>query len=312
MKNDKKILVIGSINMDLIMSLPRVPEAGESLFAKDYMESPGGKGSNQAIAVSRLGGNVSYIGKVGNDEYGSRLKESLESFNVKTDNLLIAEGANTGRALILLEENGQNRIIVLKGANDLLTPEDIKNQLDQTRYDIILLQLEIPLSTVEFIIEYARSLGIPVVVDAGPAVDVDINIFKKVDVLSPNQTEIFQLTGQRAETIEEAKIACRKLREATGAGMIILKMGDQGALLYDDNGYQFFESYQIEVKDTTAAGDAFSAALTVGLAEGWPIEKTMCFANATGALAVSKLGAHSSMPTLEEVKQFLKENKVDL
>lgn len=308
---NKKILVIGSINMDLVYKVKKAPKAGQSLIAKDNFISPGGKGANQAVAASKLGANVSYIAKVGNDEYGKILKKNLADNNVKTDSLITDENSKTGTAIILLEESGENRIIVSKGANGKLTPKDIKNRLfKKKQYDVVLLQLEIPLNTVEFIIKQARKLEIPVILDAGPSKKCDISIFKNIEIISPNQSEIYNLIGEKAETLAEAKKACKKLKEAINAKKIILKMGKNGSLLYDQNGYKFFDSFKVEAKDTTAAGDAFSAALAVGFVSGWTDERIITYSNAVGALATTKVGAQNAVPDREEVEMFLKKYQI--
>lgn len=301
-----KILVIGSINLDSTVVLDRVPNKGETLLANSIGEFPGGKGANQALAVAKLGGEVMFAGKTGPDQAGTTLTENLKANGVDTDCLTISQSSDTGRALIFVEADGDNRIVVLSGANAEVGPGDVDRCFDgDAEYSALLMQLEIPLPTVAYAIKAAQSRNIPVVIDAGPAVTKDLDLFHGVDILSPNQHEMEELIGLPAGTVEEGLVAARALREKTAAKNIVLKMGDLGALVLNEIGHKFVPSFSVKAVDTTAAGDAFTAALTIGFTNGWDWEETLRYANAVGALTVSKLGAYTSLPSKEEVEDFL-------
>ncbi len=306
----KRILVIGSANMDLIVKTAVMPRAGQTLRADSFLTSPGGKGANQAVAVAKLGGSASFVGKVGRDGYGNELIQSLASFGVDTEKVRQSDDAATGVAVILLEESGENRIIVAPGANDTLVRKELDHSLDTHRnLAAVLLQLEVPISTVQYAIERAQILQIPVIVDAGPAVSCDLTMFAGVDILSPNQTEIQAFTGCPANTIEEARTACIQLLKESHAKSIVLKMGSLGCLVQDSTQSHHFPAFSIQAVDTTAAGDGFTAALAVGLSEGWPLDRMVDFANATGALTATKVGAYQALPSEQEVLAFLRQQE---
>ena len=304
-----KILVIGSINLDSTVVLDRVPNKGETLLADSIGEFPGGKGANQALAVAKLGADVAFAGKTGTDQSGTILTENLIATGVDTKFLTVSETNYTGRALIFVESDGDNRIVVLSGANADVGSEDVDRCFaGDDEFSAVLLQLEIPLPTVAYVIEQAKKRNIPVVVDMGPATTKDLDLFQGVNVLSPNQHEIEELTGHKAGTVEEGVLASQFLLEKTNAGVVVLKMGDLGALVVDKDCHEFFPAFKVKAVDTTAAGDAFTAALTIGYTQGWSWEETIKYANATGALAVSKLGAFTSLPSRQEVEDFIKNN----
>lgn len=303
----KPIVIIGSANMDLIVKTTVIPQAGQTVRAEGFLTSPGGKGANQAVAVARLGGAAAFVGKVGSDAYGDELIKSLTHFGIDTANVMQTGDAPTGVAVILLEESGENRIIVAPGANDLLLHNEIHTFLTKHKEAAaVLLQLEIPIDTVKQAIATAKTLGIPVIIDAGPALSCDLSIFQGVDILSPNQTEIQALTGCPAATIEEAYIACGELLAQSQAKTVVLKMGSQGCLVCDSNQSRHFPAFPIEPVDTTAAGDGFTAALAVGVQEGWTQQRMIDFANATGALTATRIGAYQAIPSNQEVMDFLR------
>ncbi|NLM53446.1 MAG: ribokinase [Firmicutes bacterium] len=226
----KPILVVGSINVDYFIRMPRMPKAGESMVVERIRKRLGGKGANQALAVAKLGCPVEYIGMVGSDENGTFLRHTLREYGVSVECLLMSTRASTGMAIILLEDNGENRILVDKGANDDLKIADLEVILAPDKYSAVLLQLEIPLQTVSYVIRESQKWGLPVIVDAGPATSCDLSTFRGVDVLTPNQTETEALTGMPARSIDEAKAACAFLKAKTEANSIVLKMGSMGAL----------------------------------------------------------------------------------
>ena len=299
----KKLLVIGSINMDVIMKVDSMPKPGESTLCPNIITAPGGKGANQAVAASRLGCPTTFIGKLGNDEYGKKLLNNLKENNVDIS-FTTTQGDQTGIAYIILESNGQNRIIISSGANMSFSSDDldiVKNIISD--YDMVLLQLEIPLDIVSDIIKIAKSHGKVVIVDAGPAMACDIRIFQGVDILSPNETEAEKLTGVIINNIEDAIKAGRILLE-NGIEKVVLKMGSTGALYIDNAGYVLIPSYKVPVVDTTAAGDAFTAAMATRLLMGEDIITAIKYANTVGALTVTKLGAQPSLPFKEEIEKW--------
>ncbi len=309
----KKILVIGSSNMDVIIEVKSSPLAGESIFSKKVSLACGGKGANQAVAAARLGGNIGFFTKVGSDEYGSRLLTAFEKDGVKV--LQPAKGSRTGTAYIILEDNGQNRIIVDSGAN-YEYDEDELGLIDQVMdgYDIILLQLELPMDVIKKVIAMAASKKKFIIVDAGPKTSVPPETFADVDILSPNESELEALTHPISDK-QQMLAAAQKLLDS-GVKNVLLKLGHRGAYLFNGSEDYFASSYKAKAVDTTAAGDAFTAAVAVKLAEDDSPEgfrNAIDFACKVGALTVQKLGAQPSLPNLAEVNEFdLERNKYSL
>lgn len=308
----QKILVIGSMNLDSTVQLERVPNKGETLLADSMGEFPGGKGANQALAAAKLGGEVYFAGRSGRDKAGDTLVQNLNNNRVNLDYLKVSENTPTGQAFIFVEADGDNRIIVLAGANSEVSPDDVDACFASgIEFGAILLQLEIPLETVAHAIKVGKEQNIPVIVDAGPAITKDLSLFKDVTLISPNQHEIEELTGLPANTPDEAIKAAGVLLKETNAEIVVLKMGKSGALVYTDKEHNFYSAFTVKTVDTTAAGDAFTAALTLGYVQGWSWEKTMQYANAAGALTVSKLGAYSALPSVDDVEAFIAEYTLD-
>lgn len=289
--------------MDVIMEVNNVPEAGESVLCNAIKYAPGGKGANQAVAAARLGCKTTYIGKVGNDEYGKKLINDLKHNGVDT-NFINTSNESTGVAYIILEPSGQNRILVAPGANLDYSDKDLKiieNIIIE--YDTVLLQLEIPLGIVTGVVEIAKSRGKKVILDAGPTRDCSIEMFKDVDIISPNEIEAQKLTGIKIYSIEEAIKASRCMIE-TGIREVVMKMGEKGALYVNKDFYKVIPAYRTTVVDTTAAGDAFTAALAVNLLKKRDIISSIDYANRVGALTVAKLGAQPSLPYKKDVESL--------
>ncbi len=303
----KRILVIGSINMDLVLNVSSVPVAGESCLADHYWFSPGGKGANQAAAAAQLGADVTFVGKIGKDANGVQLLNTQKAFGVDTSYIKTDENASTGLAVVMVEADGKNRILIVPGSNMLLMPEDVVPVIDEGSYDAMIVQLEIPHQTVIAACWAAMNKGMPVVVDAGPAQSFPLNEIEGVTVLSPNETETMALCGIYPDTEENAMNAARLLLQKTKANYIVIKRGDKGAFVYGKDIEQNIAALRVQAVDTTAAGDAFTAALTVRLIEHNSIEEAVIFANYVGALTVTKAGAQSSLPTGMEVEKFLKD-----
>ncbi|HZJ56654.1 MAG TPA: ribokinase [Clostridia bacterium] len=301
-----RFLVIGSINMDLVMELQTVPGAGETVLGRGYSYIPGGKGANQAVAAARLGGEVAFCGRVGNDSNGKILLDSLRADNIDTSFIKMDDKHPTGLAVIPVESNGENRIMVFPGANDHITRGDIDRVMEQA-YDAIIMQLEIPLDVVYYAFDKAKAKGIPVILDAGPARAICLSKLQGIHVLSPNESEATALTGIKVEGWESSLEAAKMLANASGASYVVIKMGEKGALLYerDRNAHEVFPAYRVKAVDSTAAGDSFTAAMTVKMLEYGDIRRAIPYANAVGALCVSKIGAQPSLPGADEVEQFL-------
>ncbi len=299
------ILVAGSINMDLIIRTPRIPLSGENVFGKDFQAIPGGKGANQAVGVARLGYKVALSGRVGRDYFGNSLLKSLRDSGVDTAHVEQDAKSTTGIATILIDENGESRIIITTGANGRFSIKSaVRLQRIMDQFDLVLLQLELPLDSVSRIIEIARSLRKEVVLDAGPPCTKPRPSFFNVTVLTPNKTEAEAISGKSITDLRTAHEIARYLLKK-GPEAVVLKLGNEGAFLTTKTQEKYFPAHKVNVVDTTAAGDAFSAALSVAIVEGMTLQEAVKFANAAGALAVTKLGAHSSLPTRQEVETLL-------
>jgi len=301
-----RILVIGSINMDVVLKAEKFPAPGETVLGTDLSLIPGGKGANQAVALSRLGASSSLLGRVGADPWGKELAGKLSENGVDTENVTAVDSLPTGNATIIVDQEGENRIVLIAGANDALLPEDVDLALaGKAAWDAILLQLEIPLETVCHAISAGAARGIPVILDAGPPVKLSLEKLRGVTVLSPNESETEALTGIRPDGLESASRAAALLEKSTGAREVVLKLGDRGALCRNNGQWEILEAHRVDVVDTTAAGDSFTAALAIEYTRETGIKEATRRAMAAGALAVTRLGAQPSIPTAEEVDRLL-------
>ncbi|MFB3879997.1 MAG: ribokinase [Armatimonadota bacterium] len=304
-----RLLVVGSINMDLIVRCARLPREGETIHGEDLVTAGGGKGANQAVAASRLGAETTLIGRVGEDEFGPRLCAALQEDGVDTQFIAADPQARTGAALILLEASGANRIVIMSGANAQLGDEEVAAARSLLgRSDVVLMQLETPTPVVAAVARAAREAGVVSILDAGAATRAafDAGLPALVDVISPNESEAASLTGVEVEDLGSARRAALVLREA-GSKDVVVKLGAAGAYWLGEQGDQHFPGFPIQPVDTTAAGDAFTACLAIGIADGLAMPDAIRRANAAGALACLKLGAQPSMPTRAEVDVFLSE-----
>jgi len=304
----KKITVIGSINMDMVIKAERMPNPGENLFGQNFKMIPGGKGANQAVAIAKLGERAQLIGKVGRDVFGEKLLKNLKKFGVNINYIFKDTSVSTGMALIVINKEGENSILIVTGANGNFSPKDIETVESTVKSsDLLLLQLEIPLETVDYAVELAKKHKVPVILDAGPPPKSFPNFLTKVDILSPNELEAQALTGIKIKNLELAKAAAQKLLNI-GVRKVVLKLGANGALLATKNKIKHIKGIKVRTVDTTAAGDAFTAGLAVAYAEGKSIEEAATFANYMGALTVTKFGAQPSIPSIDEVESFIKTN----
>ena len=299
----KNICVIGSLNMDLVVNVDTMPKPGQTIIGSNFKEVPGGKGANQAVAMARLNGNVSMIGKVGEDGFGQTLINSLKNDKVDTTYIQTSKGA-TGVALITVDKNAQNSIVVSPGANFEVKEDDIDNNIEAIKNsDIVVLQLETPLNTIKYALNKAKELNKYTILNPAPAVKLDDEIIKNVDLLTPNETELEIISGVSIETEEDIQKAAQIMIEK-GVKELIVTLGSKGSLYINKEKSMFKKAYKVEAVDTTAAGDSYTGALAVALSQDTNIEDAMDFASKVGALSVLKEGAQSSLPTLEDVKNF--------
>ena len=300
-----KILVIGSINKDLVLETDRIPVSGESLiYSKNYNYMNGGKGANQVVAAARLGAETTFAGKVGSDLFGSELISALKGFGVCTDYMKAEKNINSGFAVIILEDNGKNRILVYPGSNMIWDIADVDEVMHQ-HFDAMIVQFEIPEDIIIYACQKACEKNLPFFVDAGPAQDFPIEKIYGADVLSPNETETFAMCKVIVRDIISAETASKILMERSKAKFIVIKAGESGAYLYNGNNIEHFSAYKVNAVDPTAAGDAFTAAMTIRYIESGDIREAIRFAMATGAVTVTKMGAQPSLPTLAEVEEFI-------
>lgn len=292
--------------MDLVVRTPRVPENGETVIGSSFRRFPGGKGANQAVSAARLGAQVTMVGKLGDDFYGDEMQEALIREGIRTEHVLRDRDVSTGVGFITLDEiTGNNRIVVVPGANLLYSPEDLSQIEDVVRNsDVLMLQLEMDMCLVEAAVIMAAKHDVPVILNPAPAQSLDDNLLRRVTYLTPNETEAQILTGIQVIDRQSAEMAAQALVEK-GIRNVVITLGKHGAMIADKSGTDFVPAFQTSVVDTVAAGDGFNGALAVAVAQGTPLPQAVRFANAVGALVVTKEGAIPSLPSLEEVEEFL-------
>ena len=300
----KKICVLGSINIDLVAQTPSFPEPGQTILGEQFHTFPGGKGANQAVAAGRLGADVTFLGKVGSDAFGDMALSALRDANVDTS-FIQKEETSTGVAVITVNRQAENTIVYVPGANglvDVLYVNRNKRAIDEA--DILMVQLEVPLETVEWAAAYAAERGKMVILDPTPAAQLPQRLIKCSHIITPNETELQIISGRSVRSETDAMQAAGVLLEQ-GAGMVVHKCGGRGAYLISPEEAELVPGFKVTAVDTTAAGDSFNAGLVVSLANGNSVRESTHFANAVGAISVTKMGAQSAMPTLEEVSQLI-------
>ncbi|MEX2684164.1 MAG: ribokinase [Candidatus Sigynarchaeota archaeon] len=306
MTSRPSICVMGSFIVDLMMRAPRLPLPGETIKGRVFKIGPGGKGSNQAVAARRAGAETTIITKIGKDQFTSLAIESFKKEGLATDLVFMDENAATGAALIMVDEkSGQNSIVVTLGACGNLTAGEIDKAREKiARAGVFLTQLETNLEVVEHAISIAHASGVPVILNPAPADTVPDAILAKVDYLTPNESEASALCGFPIESIEDMQKAGKMLL-AKGVKNVIFTIGKKGAYLYNDQVQRAFPPYDVQVVDTTGAGDAFNGGLAVAIAEKKPLEQAIQFANAVASLKVTRVGTAPGMPTRDEIDKLL-------
>jgi ribokinase len=300
-----RIVVVGSLNMDLVTRTARRPQRGETLLGESFGMFVGGKGMNQAIAAARQGAAVAMVGRVGGDDFGAQLRRTLEAEDIDARHVVEDTTISTGIATIVLDGEGDNSIIVVAGANGHVGPADVVLAAETiAAADVLMLQLEVPLDAALRAAELARDRGTRVMLNPAPAQPLPDALLGLVDVLTPNETETHILTGMAVDDDASAVRAAAALL-ARGVGAAVLTLGARGALLADGKRFAHVPGYRVQVVDTTAAGDAFCGALAVQLARGSSLEDAIRHANAAGALATTVLGAEPAMPRAEAVAQLV-------
>jgi ribokinase len=296
-----KALVVGSLNMDLVVTAPRLPRFGETILGGKFAPFPGGKGANQAVAIARMGATVSMIGLVGNDDFGQTLCRVAAEDGIDTKFVGIDPKEATGIALITVDTDGRNTIVVASGANLLLTTHHIQAAKQAfSAADVLVTQLESPLETVTEAVNLAAKTGIRIVLNPAPAQPLSAALLSKVEFFIPNEREAMQVAG-----VDSLETAIQKLL-SLGVRNLIITLGEQGVLLVTPEGRKQFPAHRVEAIDTVAAGDAFVGAFSTGIAEGMGMEDAIRLGNAAAAIAVTRLGAQPSLPTRADVCDFLR------
>ena len=297
-----KIVVVGSSNTDMVVKLPRLPGKGESIIGGEFVMPAGGKGANQAMAAARLGAAVTFVARLGNDVFGDKSLAGFKAEGIVTDFIVRDPDAPSGVALIFVDEHGENMLAVAPGANARLSVNDVERASGAiAAADAVVLQLEIQTETAQRALTIARKHGVRTVLNPAPARLLPAEVLALVDVLTPNEHEATLLSGESGQTIEQA--AQRLL--AMGVHTVVVTLGAEGAMIVTDKVVQRVAGFRVKPVDTTAAGDAFTAALACALAHGEEMAAAVRFANAAGALTVTRMGAQSSLPSAADVQVFL-------
>lgn len=300
----KKIVVVGSCNTDMVIKADRLPIPGETVLGGTFFMNPGGKGANQAVAAARMGGTVTLISKTGNDVFGKQSRILYDSENIKTDYIFSDPNYPSGVALITVDAAGENCIVVASGANANLFPSDIdKAHQEIEESNLVLMQLEIPIDTVEYVAEIASKKDIKVILNPAPARALSDKLLKNIYIIIPNRSEAEILSGIKVTDIDKARMAA-DIISAKGVNIVVITLGSEGALIKEYDDYHFVEAVKVEAMDTTAAGDVFCGSVCVGLAEGKSIIEAVKLAARAAAITVTRMGAQSSIPYRTEISSF--------
>ena len=299
--NPASIVVIGSTNTDMVIMSEHLPAPGETILGGSFFMNPGGKGANQAVAAKRLGGEVTFIAKTGNDIFGERSVRMFKEEGINTDYLLTDPQNPSGVALITIDKHAENTIVVASGANASLYPTDLEPAIDVIKNAaIVLMQLEIPLETVLYAAEMAATNGVRVILNPAPACPLPEELFQYISIITPNETEAEMLSGIRITNLESARIAALTIR-AKGVTTVIITLGASGAFISNAEMEMLVPSPVVKAVDTTAAGDVFNGALAVALAEGLSLTGAVDFGCKAAAISVTRLGAQAAAPYRHEI-----------
>lgn len=298
------IIVIGSSNTDMVIKSAHLPAPGETILGGEFFMNPGGKGANQAVAAAKLGGEVVFVAKVGDDIFGQEAVQGFKNEGINTDFIVVDPRNPSGVATIMVDDQGENCIAVASGANGTLSPADIDKALARIdAADVLLMQLETPIPTIDYAASAGSEKWRTVILNPAPAQALSDDLLAKLDVITPNETEAEILTGIKVENTSDAEKAALALREK-GVGTVIITLGSQGAFVMADSFTGMVPVRKVNAVDTTAAGDTFNGALAVGMANGLPIEAAVEFANKAASVSVTRLGAQASAPRLEELERL--------
>ncbi|MFJ4143179.1 ribokinase [Pseudomonas sp. NPDC089734] len=299
-----KIVIVGSLNMDLVIRAPRLPRPGETLSGETFVTVPGGKGANQAVAAARLGGRVAMVGCVGDDAYGEQLRDALLAEDIDCRAVTSVSGVSTGIASIVVDDSSQNAIIIVAGGNAQLTPSRVElfDELLMAA-EVVICQLEVPMETVHYTLYRARELGKTVILNPAPAAALPEAWYGLIDYLIPNESEAQGLTGMTVDSPASAQKAATALL-AAGARNVIITLGEQGSLLASARGFEHMPALRVKAVDTTAAGDTFVGGFAAALAQGKSESDAIRFAQTAAALSVTRAGAQPSIPTIHDVQGF--------
>jgi len=300
-KKGRPIVVVGSLNMDLVMRTPRVPVGGETLNGHEFSTLPGGKGANQAVACARLGAQVSMIGQVGEDGFGRTLRDGLIADGIDVSGIKQTSAVGTGVAMILVEDIGQNRIVLAAGANGALTPADIDGCAAVIKgAAMLVVQLEVPMPVVQRAVEIAHAAGVAVLLNPGPAAPLPDSIWPQVDILVPNETEASLLSGVTVSDAPSAYAAAKIFRQR-GMNCVLITLGANGVAVIDDAGERHLPAHVVKAVDTTAAGDTFIGGISAALVEGLTLDEAVALGQRASALCVTRHGAQPSIPYRREL-----------
>ncbi len=303
-----KILVVGSMNLDLCLyGLTEMPRIGVSTFGSNYKYATGGKGANQALAIAKQGGSVTMVGRVGDDDDGAeQILGSLAECGVDTRYVVKDKDSLTGLSFMGVFPDGKYFSVYAPGANNAISPDDVKKALDENPFDMIVLQMEMPFETVEYCCAEGHRRGIPVFLDAGPAMEVPLEKLRGTFVISPNEAEAEALTGQSVKDETGIRRAAEIIYQEAQPLYVIMKLGDRGAVLYDGNEFRQFPAFKVNAVDTTAAGDTFGATFAVQYCSGSSVDEAIRIANVAACLCVTRKGGYPSIPTKEETADYMR------
>lgn len=307
----KNIVVIGSSNTDMVVKTSHLPAAGETVLGGEFMMNAGGKGANQAVAAARYGERVVFVARVGDDMFGRQTLESLRRDGIDTSCVSVDSDRMSGVALISVNAEGENSIVVASGANMALGREDVDRAADEIRRaDVVLMQLEVPMATVEYAAEVAAAAGVPVILNPAPAPvgPLGAGLLSRIDVITPNRSEATRISGIEVTDMASARRAAEAIH-AMGTRRVIITLGGEGSLIYDGGEFEHIGATRVDAVDTTAAGDTFNGVLAVGVAEGRSLASAAREASVAAAISVTRMGAQTAAPTRAEVEAFISERR---